>query len=153
SEGEPMADYPPSVADRGGDPSWQPFACNNTQMYGFFIPGDAAAIQNLIDRCLNRPTGGACDYRALSSHVLVTFADTKHLAPTTPPVMGWVPERSASIWIFAAAVKRELGVCVAERLVVFPAYVFVDIGWSLVMGREVYGFPKQDGPIELPRWK
>ncbi len=148
-----MADYPPYVEDRGGDPSWQPFACNRTQMYGFFIAADPAAIQNLIDRCLNLPTGGACDYRALSSHVLVTFADTNKLTPTSPPVPGWVPERSASIWVFAAAVKRELGVYVAERLAVFPAYVFVDIGWSLVTGREVYGFPKQDGPIELPRWK
>jgi hypothetical protein len=148
-----MAEYPPYVEDRGGDPSWQPFACNNTQMYGFFIAADPAAIQNLLDRCLNAPTGGACEYRALSSHVLVTFADSKHLAPTTAPVQGWVPERSASIWVFAAAVTRELGVYVAKRLVTFPAYVFVDIGWSLVTGREVFGFPKQDGPIELPPWK
>lgn len=148
-----MADYPPYVEDRGGDPSWQPFACNRTQMYGFFIEADAAAVQNLLDRCLNLPTGGACDYRALSSHVLVTFADSNHLAPTSQPVQGWVPELWASIWVFAAAVKRELGVYVAERLVAFPAYVFVDIGWSLVTGREVYGFPKQDGPIVMPRWK
>ena len=148
-----MADYPSYVEDRGGDPSWQPFACNRTQMYGFFVEADAAALQNLIDRCLNNPTHGACDYRVLSRHVLVTFADTNHLTPTTPPAPGWVPERSASIWVFTAAVKRELGITVAERLAVFPAYVFVDIGWSLVTGREVYGFPKQDGPIVLPAWK
>lgn len=148
-----MADYPPYVPNRGGDPTWQPFACDHTQMYGFFIPADGAAIQDTVDRCLNAPTRGASDYRALSSHVLVTFAETKYLTPTTQPAQGWCPERSASIWIFAAACKRELGVDVAERLVSFPLCVFVDIDWSLVMGREIYGFPKQMGPITLPEWK
>jgi hypothetical protein len=148
-----MAEYPPYVANRGGDPSWQPFACNHTQMYGFFVPADGTAIQRTVDRCLNAPTSGACDYRALSSHVLVTFAETQHLTPTTQPAQGWCPERSAAVWVFAAACKRELGIDVAQRLVSFPAYVFVDIDWSLVMGREIYGFPKQMGPIALPEWR
>jgi hypothetical protein len=47
-----MAGYPPYVEDRGGDPSWQPFACNNTQMW-LLHRGHPAAIQGLLDRCLN----------------------------------------------------------------------------------------------------
>ncbi len=131
----------------------QPYACLNTRLYGFFLKGDAGAMQaRLVDPILNAPTGGACDYRVLGDLVLVSYALAGKGTSTLPPDngIGWVPENSMTLWIPLVAVKHELGIPIAQRVVMFPAYICVDNTWSLAAGREVYGFPKGYGPIELP---
>ena len=131
----------------------QPYACLNTRLYGFFLKGDAATMQaRLVDPILNAPTAGACDYRVLGDLVLVSYALAGKGTSTLPPDngIGWVPENSMTLWIPLVAVKHELGIAVAQRLVMYPAYICVDNTWSLAAGREVYGFPKGYGPIELP---
>ena len=131
----------------------QPYVCRNTQLYGFYLRADKAVMQaRLVDPILNAPCGGALDYRCLSDLVLVSFAKAAQCTSTLPPAnqMGWMLENSWTLWIPLLLVKKELGIEVAQRLVFYPAYICVDNSWSLTAGREVYGFPKGYGPIEVP---
>jgi len=132
----------------------QPYACRNTQLYGFFLQGDAATMQaQLVDPILNAPTNGAVEYKVLTGLVLVSFAFAAQGTSTLPPDngIGWVPENSWTVWIPLVAVTKELGINVAQRLVFYPAYICVDNSWSLAAGREVYGFPKSYGPMVIPK--
>jgi hypothetical protein len=149
----PDPEYPQYIERGGMQCHLQPFRCQNTRLYGFFVEGDVARLQSrIVDPCLNRPANGATDYRALSSHVLVTFATVGEGSSTLPPdrEMGWIPELSCTLWVLTAAVKKELGVNVAERLAFFVPYIVVDNAWSMAAGREIYGFPKEIGILEMP---
>lgn len=146
--------YPPYVNRPAESVHLQPYACHNTQLYGFYLRGNKETIQQkLVDPILNAPTGGATDYRTITDFVLISYAFAAQGTSTLPPdnQMGWVPENSWTLWIPLAAVKVELGVPVAQRLVFYPAYICVDNSWSLAAGREVYGFPKGYGPMVIPK--
>lgn len=150
-----MSDHLPAYIRRPAESvHLQPYACRNTQMYGFYLKADAAIMQaRLVDPILNAPTGGALDYRVLSDMVLLSFAYAAQGTSTLPPdnAIGWVPENSWTLWIPLVEVKHELGFTVGQRLVMYPAYICVDNSWSLAAGREVYGFPKGYGPLVIPK--
>ncbi|MBS0476345.1 MAG: acetoacetate decarboxylase family protein [Proteobacteria bacterium] len=131
----------------------QPYACRNTQLYGFYLRADKDVIQlRMVDPILNAPSGGAPEYRTFTDLVLMSFARAEHCTSTLPPAsgMGWTVEYSWTLWVPLVVVKRELGIEVAQRVVFYPAYICVDNSWSLAAGREVYGFPKCYGPLTIP---
>ncbi|PKB25272.1 acetoacetate decarboxylase [Novosphingobium kunmingense] len=148
-----MSDLPSYVTRPGEAVHLQPFQCANTQMYGFYLRGDKAAIQQrLVDPVLNTPTDGGITFRAISDLVLLSFAMANRCTSTLAPDsrFGWVPEGSWTLWVPVVTVKRELGIEVAQSLYFYPAYITVDNSWSVAAGREIYGFPKGYGPVELP---
>ena len=52
--------YPPYVNRPAESVHLQPYACHNTQLYGFYLRGNKETIQQkLVDPILNAPTGGA----------------------------------------------------------------------------------------------
>lgn len=145
----------PGYVVRPGEPSRKPpFACVGMQLYGFYIEGDRATIQaKLIDPILNAPRGPShTQYRTFTDFVLVTYSITDRCESTELPDKdyGYVPEYCWTVWVPLLVVKEELGIHVAHRLVMSPAFIEVDNEWSLVAGREVYGFPKNQGPITIP---
>ncbi len=145
----------PDYVVRPGDACHlQPYACRNTQLYGFFLQADAATIQaRLVDPILNAPSGGAINYQVLTGLVQVTYAFAAQGSSTLPPDngFGFVPENSWTIWVPLAVIKHELGIPFIERIVFYPAWICVDNSWSLAAGREVYGFPKGYGPLAIPK--
>lgn len=149
-----MSELPAYVSRPGEAVHLQPFACANTQMYGFYLRGDKATIQQrLVDPVLNAPTAGALEFRVMSDLVLLSFAMANRCTSTLPPdsQFGWVPEGSWTLWVPLVTVKRELGVEIAQSFVFYPAYITVDNSWSVAAGREIYGFPKGYGPVDLPQ--
>nr|WP_298897638.1 hypothetical protein [uncultured Altererythrobacter sp.] len=145
----------PSYVVRPGDPCHTPpYACNKTQMYNFFLEGDRKTIQEkLVDPILNAPTGGKTDYQTFSDFVMVTYSIAAEGTSTEPPdsEMGYAPEYAWMVWIPVLAMgKNLLGKTVPKRLLMYPAMISVDETWSLTAGREVYGFPKNGGPLEIP---
>lgn len=151
-----MGSQLPDYVERPGEPCHQPpYACDATQLYGFYVEGDHATIQEkLIDPALNATRGGKGEqYRCFTDFILVTYSITARGTSTEPPAseQGYVPEYCWTIWIPLIVVKKELGMHIAERLVMYPAYISVDNPWSLVAGREVYGFPKNLGPLAIPK--
>ncbi|NNC52855.1 MAG: hypothetical protein HKO08_07430 [Erythrobacter sp.] len=124
------------------------------QLYGFYVEGDRETIQDkLIDPVLNTPRGDSHEqYRTFTDFVLITYSFTEKCVSTLMPDkdFGYVPEYCWTVWVPLLVVKKELGVHVAQRLVMSPAFIEVDNEWSLVAGREVYGFPKNLGPQTIP---
>ena len=121
-------------------------------MFGFFVRGSVEAIQkNVVDKCLNACTD-ALKFRALSDLILITFTDAHKCVSMLPPdsQMGWTSETSCVMWTPVVSVKTELGVQVAQKVYFFVPYIIVDNPWSLAAGREVYGFPKAFGSIQMP---
>src|SRR6185369_11692054 len=92
-------------------------------------------------------------YRVLGDHVMVTFAWIAHGSSTNPRQknVGWLPEKTLTLWVPMVVTDSELGLQVAQRLVVFAPYIVVDNPWSMTSGREIYGFPKDEGQISIPR--
>ena len=149
-----MANKPQYVVRPGEPCHTPPYTCNNTQMYNFFAKGDRETIQRkLVDPMLNAPTDGATDYRAFSDYFMVTYSIAAQGTSLVPPdsQMGYAPEYAWTVWIPVFAMKKGLlGKHVAARLLMYPAMISVDETWSLTAGREVYGFPKNGGPLDIP---
>jgi uncharacterized protein with NAD-binding domain and iron-sulfur cluster len=134
--------------ERGGEQCHlPPYACNRTRMFGFVVKGSAQAIQkNVVDPCLNACSKHALEFRAFSDVFLVTFADAAEGRSLSPPdnEKGSTAERSFVVWtpVIAAAGT--------PKIYFYSPYIVVDNSWSMAAGREVYGFPKEFGAIEMP---
>ena len=130
----------------------QPFECKGLSGYGFIVPGTLANIEALCDRFLCQPTNGQQTYRPLTHHVLVTITHARSLSPQRAPYcrFGWMPETEAIFWLLVTAVKPRGAVAVAQRVVSFIPYAFVDNPLAMTAGREVFGFPKEIGWLEMP---
>jgi hypothetical protein len=135
----------PEYVDRGGRQVWRPpYTARNTDVFGFVVPCQRAAIDRLLRRDLVDPSHGAVDYRCARDRVAVLFAKIGQLASAEhrDSQRGYVCEREVSVWCLAADVTA------GGRLVWYLPYVFVDSGQAAASGREVYGYPKQMGLFE-----
>jgi hypothetical protein len=155
AEGQTTVSEPgmPRYVDRWGyQASPQPFVGRQIRAYSFIVDGDIDRIQDLLDRYLVRPSGGAVEYQAVSSHVVVAFMQARSLAPMSPPFsqIGWMEENEVSIWVMAAPMERHLGIGFGEGVHWFNPYIFLDNGLAIAYGREIYGFPKEIGWPEIP---
>jgi hypothetical protein len=146
-----MAGPTPSYIDYCGafvfPPPWN---IEQVHFNGFFLRGDLAALQRLVDRCLNR--GGPVEYRVISSQILLSFVKLDHLSSTADEFKqrGWFSENEVDFWIFLVAGRRHGGVFVADRVVWFVPFLCVDSAAAMATGREVFGFRKQFGRFEIP---
>src|ERR1700760_3680989 len=106
----------------------QPYACDATRLYGFFLRADPQTIQTrLVDPILNAPAMGVTDYQVVGDLVMVSFARAARGTSTLPPDngIGFVPENSCTVWIPLLAGHPGLGLGLGQRLVFFPAYICV----------------------------
>jgi len=144
----------PGYVERGSKQTFvPPYRASGARIYGFILESDPAALGELLDRALNRPSGGRTAYRPGLPLVFLTFADILSLASTTPPDsrIGWVPERDVAFWVLGVATKKEGPVEVAESIAFYQPYLFVDSPQALLTGREVQGFPKEYANIDMTR--
>jgi hypothetical protein len=127
-----------------------PSSFTDVSVHGFVLQGDRGKAQALVDRMLNAPCGGAVEYVAFSSHVLLTFVDVEVGRFDAYPDVGYGTEHECDLWLPVARVKSAGGVRRVEQLAWFVPYLFVDSSAAIVSGREVYGFQKQWGWISMP---
>jgi hypothetical protein len=158
-----MSDLPPYVERASKQTFSPPYEASGARIYGFILGTDYRPLQEICDRALNRPSGGAVDYRPAVPLVFLTFADIRALSSIDPPDshVGFVPERDVAFWLLTLSVKKSAGIEVAESLAFYQPYLFVDSPQALLTGREV-GLPKgvrdrrhdargrQSGPDERP---
>jgi hypothetical protein len=148
-----MSDLPAYV-ERGSKQTFiPPYRATRARIYGFVLATDYTPLQELCDQALNRPTGGATDYRPAFPLVFLTFADIAALTSVNPPDsrVGWVPERDVAFWLLTLSVEKKGGIEVAERIAFYQPYLFVDSPQALLTGREVQGFPKEYATIDMAR--
>ena len=121
----------------------QPFVADDVRMYGFAFSADADKLQRLCDRYLNDPFDGSVTFRAFGRCVMMTFTHIARMASQQPPyaTCGTVSETEVAIWI---PVRPE-GSAGLPLLVWWAPYMLVDNPLAVTQGRELYGFPKEQG--------
>lgn len=105
----------------------------------FVIEADTAAIQKLVDTLLNPAGGGIVRYEAIGPVAMLSFMDIARCTSGTD-IAGWLPGREAAVWI--PLVELHSGNPLADRLVMWSPYIFINYTIGMVIGREDWGWPK-----------
>jgi hypothetical protein len=126
-----------------------PLRCLGSTQWGFLAQADHDRLDALCRRVFAEPSGGEVDLRPLGSHVLVTIGRIEGIVSEVAPFdrMGSAPEGQAAVWIPVGRVRDRP---VADELLMFTPSMWVDNPISLPSGREMYGFAKAFGWMELP---
>ena len=128
----------------------QPYHARDTQLYAFvvFLKSEGRnSCQALLDRVFNQIAGGRVDFRLALPFVMLSFQRFGALGATTLPdsVKGSFAYNEATVWLPVRDAKQsELELCY------FVPYIFADNHFAIAGGREVYGYPKALGHIEMP---
>lgn len=136
----------PAYVEHGGEIACRhPADAINSRLYGFLVEADPELLDAYCDRCFNRPTGGQEHWEAVGNEVLLNFVDIPTMGSTDllDQRLGVCHEREAAIWF--PVVDHS-----SNRFAWAIPYMFVDSDLALAGGREVYGFPKQMGTLEIP---
>lgn len=137
----------PTYVEHGGEIACRhPADALDSRMYGFVVKASRARLTQYCDRVYNDPTDGEWQWEPLCDEVLLNFVNIGKMASTDPldQQLGGCKENEVAIWM--PVVDRAHG-----QFAWGIPYMFVDQALALVGGREVYGFPKQLGTIEVPR--
>jgi hypothetical protein len=139
----------PEFVERGGAQVWRPpYSAQQADLYGFVLQADQAAIDALLRRDLNHPSGGAVDYRCAHPNVVITFGRIDKEASLDPvdELRGFLAENEVSIWCLVADMNSP------GRLLWYLPYIFTNSEQTIATGREIYGYPKQLGyfPRDYP---
>lgn len=136
--------------EHGGELSYPaPVVCDDGYFYNFFLKGKKDNLRDLCDRVFNNTSDGEAVYYPLTDVMMVTVGRIPKIYSGTLNV-GWSPEKQVIIWLVLAKVKKDGKVMLAERPVLFPVYTVVPDVFSLISGREVFGFFKSYGWVDLP---
>lgn len=128
-----------------------PYMCADVSLFQFFLKADKEELQKLVDKTLNRPSGGEVEYCVLGDRVQLSVGRIGKISSLAKPydTYGYATENQATVWIFLEAKKRPKNAPSTSRFVMFPAYAIVDNPMSQPNGREVFGYPKCFGWPEL----
>ncbi len=143
----------PIYVDRGGEQVLsQPAALRDVSVYSFLLKADINKLSALCDKYLNNPSASQVRYVPLIPRVALVACSIGHMQSAIPPYsqMGWSSERDVAFWVPLLALKRLGNAWLPDRLVWFLPYVIVDHPWACAIGRDIYGFPKAMGAIQLP---
>jgi hypothetical protein len=145
----------PSYVDRNGDIVYRPpYLQAGTLLTGWVLPSDIGALQKVCDEALNKPSGGAVEYRPLFSSVLLVLADIKKVSSLDPrdKLRGWVPEQDICFWILTGAYKDAGGGRkVLDHLAFYIPYIWVTNAYTMATGRESFGYPKSFGWAQMAK--
>lgn len=127
--------------ERGGEQSLKiPITLTKVHSYCFFLDADQSKLQSVLDRDLNLPSQNQFHYTALGSKVFLVYAIQDRAVPSGE--IGWMPEIDVGFWILTYSLNP------SPRLLFYQPYLFVDSGYAMATGREVYGFHKMYGRFQ-----
>ena len=117
-----------------------PGTFERTRFFYFILKADRDKLDSLCKRYLSGPSGRA--YSPVGV-VVVGFTHVDGLTSAIDRDHGTITYKDIALWV--PVMGGQLNpVCL------FPPFIFVDDGATMVTGREVYGLPKQLGRFEMP---
>lgn len=129
----------PLYVNRGGEiVGATPYLCRDVRTYNWVLRGQTDRLDQMLDRYLNQPSGGAVDFRSVTPHVLINVVQIGRIGDLIPPqsLLGTSNENEVGFWTLAEDTRR-------GTFSVFIPYMYVDSGAVMAGGREIFGFPKQ----------
>jgi hypothetical protein len=123
-----------------------PYSCSGARLASFCCQGNAASIQDLVERTLNAATSPGRFRSLLGPGVIVNAVAIDAVGSLTPPFSGWgtMSETDVGFWLLVTDTAAPLSAFW------FPVYLYVDNWIALAGGREVWGFPKILATIKAP---
>jgi hypothetical protein len=143
----------PAYVDGGRD--WSiprgPYLQQDARLAGFLLRADGSQLKRLCDRSLNAVSGESIAYVPLVPYVCVLLADmvVSSLDPRDRE-LGRMHERELSFWVPTLARVSSGGVWIPDHVACYIPYLFIDHPRAMLIGREVYGFPKTWGRFDGP---
>jgi hypothetical protein len=123
-----------------------PLLLSGVTTWAFGVRTSPRVVQKFLDSTLNQVSNGAVTFKAVGRTAILQFMDVSK-ATSTAETVGYLPDRECAIWI--PVLQREgPGI---PRLRFFVSYLILDQIEGVVTGREVWGYPKTFGSIDLPR--
>jgi hypothetical protein len=132
--------------ERGGEIVFSPPGrARGVRMYSFILRAEPRRLGALFDRYLNVPTKGEVAFEPAGSLFVLNFTSLAEVGAMRGPdeELGFFRESEMAIWTLGYDKNQ-------NEYVTFVPYMIVDQGPALAMGREVFGFPKQFGRVEMP---
>ncbi|MGZ3455059.1 MAG: NAD(P)-binding protein [Polyangiales bacterium] len=129
-----------------------PYLQKDAFLSSFVVSSPAASQQAILDRDLNSRTGGLpWKYTALFNHAALVFADIGQVRSLAPEDAnkGWIAESDVCWWILAAAYKP--GSILPDHFAWYIPYIWVNTAYTMVNGRESFGFPKSFNTPRIPK--
>jgi hypothetical protein len=136
-----------SWTGHGGISGLPPGIFTGATMHVFGVQTDPAAIQQLVDRMINALGAPNVTYFGIPGMAMITFMDIARCT-SGAEIIGWVPGRECAIWI---PLFEDHGLDVLDnRIVLWSPYILISYDIGMVTGREVWGWPKALGHIDMP---
>lgn len=120
-----------------------PYRCTDAALWAFLAPADEAKLAALCQRAFAGVSASAAPWEPMGGHVVLTFGRVPSITSLAQGYEqdGSIEEGQVGIWVPVRS---------GDRFAVFSPYMIVDNPMSLVAGREVFGYPKTWGWIDLP---
>jgi hypothetical protein len=126
-----------------------PFNANGADFYSFGFSADLTACQTYLDKTYN-VIAGRQRFRVLLDMVFLAYVKNAAIVATTPPFsdQGGMPEIDIGFWLLVGSFDE--GATLPAKIAWVPAYLFVDSGLAVTVGREIMGYPKYFSNIAGP---
>jgi hypothetical protein len=121
-----------------------PGIMNGTHAYLLAFTGDPVAMQSVVDTFLNAPAQGAVEYSVLGNQAFFAFLHVDQLTSNLE-LLGYTTDHECGVWIPLLA--RGGG---PDRIVIWMPYIIIDWQQGMATGREVLGYRKTMGTVEMP---
>ncbi len=126
-----------------------PYLQSDAFLTAWFVKSSVEKQQAVLDQALNDVCGRKpYEYKAFLPHAAFVLARMGKVTSLDPrdAQRGWVPEVDVCFWILAAAYKDGK----LDHFVWYIPYIWVDSPYTLVNGRESFGFPKSFATTKMP---
>ncbi len=139
----------PTYVGRPAELSYmQPIRFEEVGFTGLILKGNRRALQAVLDRELNNPSGGNVTYvPAPLSRLMIGVLEISRALPTAESSdygKGWIPLVDAAFWIPILRVNP-----LPIALLWYQPFLFVDAPWAVISGRETWGVHKSSARIRI----
>lgn len=142
----PLPDYL-SWTGHGSSCGEPPGVFTGGTMHLFVLAAQQAALQALADRFLKPVAEPNVVYTVPVGHALLTMLDIEK-GTAAAEAVGWLPGQECALWI--PLVETSLLPPRLPRLVMWSPYIFISYAIGMATGREVWGWSKALGRIDIP---
>jgi uncharacterized protein with NAD-binding domain and iron-sulfur cluster len=147
---KPPPGWPPPFVDHVGMQTFPGrIDFEGVKLTYYFLKADHARLTSICRAVFNEPSGGAVSCVPLSNWIAMSFGDMGRGRFSLRPDMGWSNEKELAFWMLVGRLKSPNSSEIDDVFFYNP-YLCIDNPVAMLTGREVYGFHKQAGWVDLP---
>ena len=135
-----------SWVEHGGASLAAPGVFTDATMHMFGFEADKSAMQATVDKLLNPAATDNIRYEVAVPIGMISFMDIAQCTSGTD-IVGWLPGREVAMWIPLIEKHSDP---LKDRFVFWAPYICISYTIGMLTGREIWGWPKVLGDIQVP---